>query len=74
MANIKINPSDRNKLTPEEEEVIVHKQNEYPGMGELLHENRLGTFVCRRCDAPLYYSKDKFDSGCGRPSFDDAIP
>lgn len=64
----------RNKLTPEEESIIEHKGTEYPFTGKLLDEHREGTFFCRRCNAPLYYSTMKFDSGCGRPSFDDAIP
>lgn len=66
--------SQWNKLTPEEEHIIVHKGTEYPWTGELLHEKRTGIFICRRCNTPLYNSYSKFDSGCGRPSFDDAIP
>ena len=62
-----------NTLTPEEEREIVHKGTEYPATGELLHNKQKGTYVCRRCNAPLYRSEDKFDSHCGWPSFDDEI-
>lgn len=62
-----------NKLTPAEERVIVHKGTEYPGTGELLNNKQKGTYICRRCNAPLYRSEAKFDSHCGWPSFDDEI-
>ncbi|MDR2146351.1 MAG: bifunctional methionine sulfoxide reductase B/A protein [Tannerella sp.] len=62
-----------NDLTPEEERVIIHKGTEAPFTGELLNNKATGTYVCKRCDAPLYRSSDKFDSNCGWPSYDDAI-
>lgn len=63
-----------NKLTPEEEEVIVHKGTEEPFTGEYDTEFREGTYICRRCETPLYVSTTKFHSGCGWPSFDQEIP
>ncbi len=62
-----------NKLTPEEERVIVNKGTEYPGTGKLLNNKEKGTYTCKRCNNHLYLSDSKFDSHCGWPSFDDEI-
>lgn len=62
------------KLTPEEAYVIVNKGTERPFTGKYLNNTIKGIYTCRRCGAPLFYSKDKFPSECGWPSFDDAVP
>jgi len=66
--------SQFNALNPEEERVIVHKGTERPFTGKYYKNKEEGTYICKRCNAPLYRSKDKFDSFCGWPSFDDEIP
>ena len=62
------------ELTPEEERVILHKGTEAPFTGEYWDHHEDGTYVCKRCAAPLFASDAKFDSGTGWPSFDDAFP
>lgn len=61
-------------LTREEERVLLGKGTEPPFSGVFWDHWQKGTYVCRNCGAPLYASDDKFDAGCGWPSFDSELP
>lgn len=58
-----------------EEEFYVCRQHgtEAPFSGKLLHNKATGLYHCTCCQAPLFSSDNKFDSGCGWPSFDAPI-
>ena len=63
-----------NPLSEEERFIIEDKGTERPFTGEYDDFYETGTYICRRCNAELYRSKDKFDAQCGWPAFDQEIP
>lgn len=56
-------------LTDEEKRIMFEGGTEAPFSGELLHESRKGSFVCKNCGRELFSSDTKFESGTGWPSF-----
>ncbi len=62
-----------NRLSDFESHIILDKGTEMPFSGEYNNFKSTGTFVCKQCEQALFHSNDKFDSGCGWPSFDDEI-
>jgi methionine-R-sulfoxide reductase len=69
----KMNEPEYNKLTAEERWVLLNKGTEYAFTGKYTDHFVKGTYICKRCNNPLYKSDDKFHSGCGWPAFDDEI-
>lgn len=69
MATYRKDPDAIARLTPEQYRVTQESATERPGTGELLHEKRPGIYVDIVSGEPLFASSDKFESGCGWPSF-----
>ena len=68
------NPEDLKKdLTEMQFYVTQNHGTEPPFTGRLLHNKRDGVYHCLVCDAPLFNSQTKYDSGCGWPSFYEPI-
>lgn len=63
----------REELSPEQYRVLREAGTERAWTGELLDEHRSGLYTCAACDAELFKSGTKFDSGCGWPSFYDSV-
>ncbi|HOT32005.1 MAG TPA: methionine-R-sulfoxide reductase, partial [Petrotogaceae bacterium] len=63
-----------NRLDENERSVILNKNTEKPFSGRYNDFYESGTYICKQCGLPLFKSEDKFNSGCGWPSFDDEIP
>jgi peptide-methionine (R)-S-oxide reductase len=63
-----------NTLTPKEEMIIAGKGTEPPFSGEYDDFYEDGTFICRRCNTPLFSAESKFNAHCGWPAFDDTFP
>ncbi len=64
----------KRKLTPLQYDVLRRKGTERPFTGRYYRFDEDGTYSCAACGNPIFMSQDKFDSGCGWPSFDKAIP
>lgn len=63
----------REELSPEEFHVLRKKGTERPFTGTYNLHFENGDYHCKACNAKLFRSKNKFESGCGWPSFDEAI-
>lgn len=63
-----------NELSDEEFRVLRKKSTELPFTGQYNNHFDKGIYRCRACDTPLFDSESKFESGCGWPSYNKALP
>ncbi|MEK6809757.1 MAG: peptide-methionine (R)-S-oxide reductase MsrB [Nanoarchaeota archaeon] len=62
----------RKKLTTQQCDFLFEKGTEAPFTGKWLYNKEKGVYMCASCEAELFFSDNKFDSGSGWPSFFDA--
>jgi len=60
-------------LSPEQYEITRNKQTELPFSGEYNDFDDEGFFICVCCGSELFSSEEKFDFGCGWPSFSNPV-
>jgi len=65
----KMNKNWNNNLTPEQNYILRYEGTEPAGSSHLNNEKRKGSYHCAGCDAKLFESEFKYDSGSGWPSF-----
>jgi peptide-methionine (R)-S-oxide reductase len=73
----KINKSEsewEKELTSQQFYILRKKGTDLPGTGQYTYHFDKGVYKCAACGAPLFKSDNKYESHCGWPSFDDAIP
>ena len=63
----------RKRLTPQQYTITQEQGTERPYTGEYWNNHSQGDYKCVVCDTPLFTSQDKFDSGCGWPSYTQAV-
>ena len=61
-------------ISEEEYQVLRNKGTERPFTGTYNDHDEVGTYVCKGCGESLFTNEQKFDSGCGWPSFDGELP
>jgi peptide-methionine (R)-S-oxide reductase len=64
----------KSELDPERYRILRQKGTEMPHSGKYNLHFEKGTYCCGACGEPLFESSSKFNSSCGWPSFDEAIP
>ena len=76
MSKYKVEKSEeawRAQLDPDSYRILRQKGTEMPHSGQYNLHFEDGRYRCKGCNAPLFESEMKFESGCGWPSFDKAI-
>ena len=61
-------------LTEQQKKIMFNESTEKPFTSGLINETREGFYHCANCNAKLFSSNSKFDSGTGWPSFSEALP